>query len=370
MTISSSQQDSRSLVRQEIAAIAGYIPGEQPQDAGWTKLNTNENPYSPSGNVSKAIAVACEGRSLAKYPDPFANQFRKQAADVLGVSPDMILCGNGSDDLLTILVRCYVGVGDAMRVPTPSYILYQTLADIQGVLCDKVAFTDDWLLPESFAAPNTSTGEPVRLAVVPNPNSPSGTLLPPEQLLDLAEQLPCPLVVDEAYGDFSESNCLELVEKSDRIIVTRSMSKSYALAGIRFGFAVAQPAVIEQLAKVKDSYNCDAIAIAAATAAIADQGWLRKNQSAIRATRARLVTQLRQFGFSVVDSQANFVWCTHTESSHKEIYESLRKRSILIRFMVYSGWGDGLRITVGTDAEIDVLLGAMESIMQEKNSKE
>ena len=177
MAISSSQQNSLSLVRQEIAAIAGYIPGEQPQDAGWTKLNTNENPYSPSGNVSKAIAVACEGRSLAKYPDPFANQFRKQAADVLGVRPDMILCGNGSDDLLTILVRCYVGVGDAMRVPTPSYILYQTLADIQGVLCDKVAFTDEWLLPESFTAPNASTGEPVRLAVVPNPNSPSGTLL-------------------------------------------------------------------------------------------------------------------------------------------------------------------------------------------------
>ncbi len=163
MTISSSQQDSRSLVRQEIAAIAGYIPGEQPQDAGWTKLNTNENPYSPSANVSKAIAASCEGRSLAKYPDPFANEFRKQAANVLGVRPDMILCGNGSDDLLTILVRCYVGTGDAMRVPTPSYILYQTLADIQGVLCDKVAFTDEWLLPESFAAPNTSTGEPVSL---------------------------------------------------------------------------------------------------------------------------------------------------------------------------------------------------------------
>ena len=173
-------------------------------------------------------------------------------------------------------------------------------------------------------------------------------------------------MVDEAYGDFSESNCLDLVEQSDRIIVTRSMSKSYALAGIRFGFAVAQPAVIEQLAKVKDSYNCDAIAIAAATAAIADQDWLMKNQSSIRATRARLVTQLRQFGFSVVDSQANFVWCTHPEFSHKEIYESLRERSILIRFMAYSGWGDGLRITVGTDAEIDVLLAAIESIMQEK----
>ena len=143
------------------------------------------------------------------------------------------------------------------------------------------------------------------------------------------------------------------------------MSKSYALAGIRFGFAVAQPAVIEQLAKVKDSYNCDAIAIAAATAAIADQDRLRKNQSSIRTTRARLATQLRQFGFSVVDSQAIFVWCTHSKYSHEEIYESLRERSILIRFMSYSGWGDGLRITVGTDAEIDALLGALDTIMRE-----
>lgn len=366
MTISSSHQSPPVFVRKEIAAIAGYIPGEQPQDAGWTKLNTNENPYSPSAYVLKAISATCEGRSLAKYPDPFANRFRNQAADVLGVSPDMILCGNGSDDLLTILVRCYVGVGDAIRVPTPSYILYQTLADIQGVLCDKVAFTEDWSLPASFTSPDTSTGEPIRLAIVPNPNSPSGTLLPPKQLLALAEELPCPLVVDEAYGDFSESNCLDLVERSDRIIVTRSMSKSYALAGIRFGFAVAQPAVIEQLAKVKDSYNCDAIAIAAATAAIADQEWLKKNQSAIRSTRARLATSLREFGFSVVNSQANFVWCTHPEYSHKEIYESLKERSILIRFMSYSGWGDGLRITVGTDTEIDVLLCALESIVQEK----
>lgn len=277
----------------------------------------------------------------------------------------MILCGNGSDDLLTILVRCFVGVGDAMRVPTPSYILYQTLADIQGVPCEKITFTDDWSLPLTFAAPCTEAGQPVKLAIVPNPNSPSGTLLSPEQLLGLAEQLPCPLVVDEAYGDFGDTNCLELVRQSERIIVTRSMSKSYALAGIRFGFAVAQPAVIEQLCKVKDSYNCDAIATAAATAAIADQDWLRKNQSLIRATRTRLSNELRRFGFSVIDSQANFVWCTHPKRSHKDIYEALKKNHILIRYMVYRGWGDGLRVTVGTDAEIDVLLSTLDSILKE-----
>ena len=362
--MSTSTEPAAALVRPEIAAIGGYVPGEQPQGGVWTKLNTNENPYPPSPVVAEAIAAACTDRMLAKYPDPLASRFRETAAGVLGVSPEMILCGNGSDDLLTILVRAYVGAGEALRVPTPSYILYRTLAEIQGAVCDEVAFAADWSLPAAFAAAETADGRSVRLAIVPNPNSPSGTLLPPEQLLELAEQLPCPLVVDEAYGDFGDTNCLDLVRQSDRVIVTRSLSKSYALAGIRFGFAVAQPTVIEQLRKVKDSYNCDAIAIAAATAAIADQDWLAANQTAIRATRTRLAGELRRLGFTVIDSQANFVWCTHREHSHRAIYEALRAKQILIRFMVYAGWGDGLRITVGTDAEIDTFLAALTELLE------
>lgn len=361
--MSTSTEPAAALVRPEIAAIAGYVPGEQPQEGVWTKLNTNENPYPPSPAVAEAIATACTDRTLAKYPDPLASRFRETAGRVLGVSPEMILCGNGSDDLLTILVRACVGAGEALRVPTPSYILYRTLAEIQGAVCDEVAFTADWSLPEAFAATETADGQPVRLAIVPNPNSPSGTLLPPDRLLALAEQLPCPLVVDEAYGDFGETNCLELVRQSERVIVTRSLSKSYALAGIRFGFAIAQPAVIEQLQKVKDSYNCDAIAIAAATAAIADQNWLAHNQAAIRATRTRLAAELRRLGFTVVDSQANFVWCTHPTRSHRDLYEALKARQILVRFMVYAGWGSGLRITVGTDAEVDTFLAALEGLL-------
>ena len=358
-------ESAAALVRPEIAAIAGYVPGEQPQAGAWTKLNTNENPYPPSPAVAEAMVAVCTGRTLAKYPDPFATGFREKAAEVLGVSPEMILCGNGSDDLLTILVRAYIGAGEALRVPTPSYILYRTLADIQGAACDEVAFTADWSLPTAFASPKTAAGNPVKLAIVPNPNSPSGTLLPPGILLEIAERLPCPLVVDEAYGDFGDTNCLDLVRQSDRVIVTRSLSKSYALAGLRFGFAVAQPDVIEQLAKVKDSYNCDTISIAAATAAVADQGWLTSNQSVIRATRSRLSKALRKLGFEVIDSQANFVWCTHPTHSHKAIYEALKARQILIRYMQYTGWGDGLRITVGTDAEIDTFLTVLSDVLRQ-----
>jgi histidinol-phosphate aminotransferase len=349
---------AQQLVRPDIAAIAGYVPGEQPQGGDWIKLNTNENPYPPSPAVAGAIAAAAAGRTLAKYPDPLATAFRKRAAEVLGVDPDWIICGNGSDDLLTILVRTFVGAGEWLRMPYPSYILYRTLAGIQGASCDEVHYRRDWSLGDDFAAPRDG----LRLAIVANPNSPSGTLLPPQRLAELAERMPCAFVVDEAYGDFADTNCLGLVRKNERVIVTRSFSKSYALAGLRFGFAVAQPQVIEQLQKVKDSYNCDTLSIVAATAAIDDQAWLADNRAKIIATRRRLTDALRALGYEAIESQANFVWCTHPERPHKPVYEALKASGILIRFMNYAGWGDGLRITVGTDAEIDAFLARMRTL--------
>ena len=254
----------RPLVRSAIAALDGYVPGEQPQSGKWIKLNTNENPYPPSPAVARALAATAAGRTLAKYPDPMATAFRRRAAEVLGVDPDWIICGNGSDDLLTILVRTFVGEGECLRMPYPSYILYRTLAGIQGADCDEVHYRPDWSLGDEFA----SARDDLRLAIIANPNSPSGTLLPPARVAELAARLPCAVVVDEAYGDFADTNCLGLVKDNPRVIVTRSFSKSYALAGLRFGFAVAQPALIEQMLKVKDSYNCDVLSIAAATAAI------------------------------------------------------------------------------------------------------
>jgi histidinol-phosphate aminotransferase len=349
---------AQQLVRPDIAALAGYVPGEQPQGGDWIKLNTNENPYPPSPAVARAVAAAAAGRTLAKYPDPLATAFRRRAGEVLGVDPDWIICGNGSDDLLTILVRTFVGAGEWLRMPYPSYILYRTLAGIQGASCDEVHYRRDWSLGDEFAAPRDG----LRLAIVANPNSPSGTLLSPQRLADLAGRMSCAFVVDEAYGDFADTNCLDLVRQNERVIVTRSFSKSYALAGLRFGFAVAQPQVIEQLQKVKDSYNCDTLSIVAATAAIDDQAWLADNRAKIVATRRRLTDALRALGYDAVESQANFVWCTHPERPHKPVYEALKASGILIRYMHYAGWGDGLRITVGTDAEIDAFLARMRTL--------
>ena len=348
----------RMLVRPAIAALDGYVPGEQPQGGKWIKLNTNENPYAPSPAVARSIEAAVAGRTLAKYPDPMATVFRMRAAEVLGVDPDWIICGNGSDDLLTILVRTFVGEGQCLRMPYPSYILYRTLAGIQGAACDEVHYRRDWSLGDEFAAAR----DDLRLAIIANPNSPSGTLLPPARVGELAARLPCAFVVDEAYGDFADTDCLSLVKENPRVIVTRSFSKSYALAGLRFGFAVARPALIEQMLKVKDSYNCDALSIAAATAAIDDQAWLAGNRAQIVATRTRLIEAMRSLGFDAGDSQANFVWCTHPERPHKPFYEALKAQGILIRYMHYAGWGDGLRITVGTDDEIDAFLAVMKTL--------
>ena len=250
------------FARPEIAAIAGYAPGEQPQDGGFIKLNTNENPYPPSTAIHAAIEEVLH-RGLQKYPDPLAGAFRRRAAEMLGVPPDWILCGNGSDDILTIATRTFVGQGQRLRLPYPSYILYRTLAQLQGAQSEEVLFEPDWSLSPSFAA----AAADLRLVFLPNPNSPSGTVVPPEAILALAEQLPCPLLVDEAYADFAEQNCMHLVAKCEKILVSRTLSKSYALAGLRFGYVVGQPHLIREMEKVKDSYNCDALSIAVATAA-------------------------------------------------------------------------------------------------------
>jgi histidinol-phosphate aminotransferase len=332
-------------VRPNIRAMAGYVPGEQPRDAAYIKLNTNENPYPPSPRVIAAVQTALTGDRLRKYPDPSGLAFRQTAAKVLGVDPDAILIGNGSDDILTIVTRAFVAEAGLVISPTPSYILYRTLAEIQGARFQQVPYTGDWALPRPWPMRGAN------LTFVANPNSPSGTCV---SAADLAE-LEGPLVVDEAYVDFAERHCLELASRRN-VIVTRSLSKSYALAGVRFGYAVADPALVRELIKVKDSYNCDALSLEAARAALEDQEYLRQTRAKILATRERLTTALIRLGFDVTPSQANFVWCRRSDRAVKPVYEELKRRMILVRYMVYEGYGDGLRISIGTDAETDRLV--------------
>lgn len=348
-----------SYFRPNIAAMDGYTPGEQPQAGKFIKLNTNENPYPPPPGIRRAIDEVLE-RGLQRYPDPMANSFRIRAAEVLNLpSKDWLLCGNGSDDILTICTRAFVGPGDLLRLPYPSYILYRSLAQIQGARWEEMNFQPDWSLPATFG----DAAEGLKLVFLPNPNSPTGTMISRAAILQLAERLPCPLLVDEAYADFADFNCLDLVAQNEKIMVSRTLSKSYGLAGLRFGYIVAQPHFIEQLIKVKDSYNCDSLAIAAATAAIDDQPWLAANRAKIIATRGRLSAGLRSLGFEVIDSQANFVWCTHPTHPTGPLYQQLKQNRLLVRYMKYPNWTDGLRISVGSDQQIDALLGMLKGMV-------
>jgi histidinol-phosphate aminotransferase len=345
-----------SYIRPAIRAMSGYAPGEQPRDDGFIKLNTNENPYPPSPRVLEAIRCAATGERLRKYPDPLGTHFRQTAARIHGVDAECILVGNGSDDILTIVTRAFVPQGGLVASPTPSYILYRTLAELQGAKFEAVPFTSDWQLPDPWPLPGA------QLTFLPSPNSPSGTTIAQPALNRLAQQLDGPLVLDEAYVAFAEGDAMSLAGRPNAII-TRSFSKSHALAGIRFGYAVADPATVRELVKVKDSYNCDCLSLAAACAALEDFDYLRSTVAQIRLTRGRLAGELASLGFNVCPSQANFLWCRRNDRPVKPIYEELKRRLILVRYMEYAGYGDGLRISIGTDAEIDRLLDELRRLL-------
>jgi len=345
-----------SYFQPHIDRLAGYVPGEQPREGGFIKLNTNENPYPPSPRALEAVVAALTDR-LRLYPDPTGTAFRQAAARLHGVDLNMILAGNGSDDLLTIITRAFAGPGELLVYPTPSYILYRTLAELQDARSAEVSFAPDWTLdPEAFAVPGA------RLAFLANPNSPSGTSLSPGQVARLAERLDCPLIVDEAYADFADSDCVALVAEHANVIVTRSFSKGYSLAGLRLGYLIARPEMVAGLNKVKDSYNCDTLSLAAGAAALADRARQDETRSKIVATRRRLTDAMRGFGYNVPESEANFIWCMGGPPA-AGVYQALKERKILVRLMRYPGLADGLRITVGTDAEIDCLLEAFGEIL-------
>jgi histidinol-phosphate aminotransferase len=306
--------------------------------------------------VAQAIQQILQDGSLRKYPDPLGTYFREIAGKVFGIDPDSILIGNGSDDILTILTRAFVPQGGLIVSPTPSYLLYQTLAEIQGARFQSVPFTSEWRLPKPWPVPRA------HLTFIPNPNSPSGTFIPVEELAELAKTLSGPLVIDEAYVDFAPAHALRL-SRSANVIITRSLSKSYSLAGLRFGFAVACPEIIREFIKIKDSYNCDTLSLAGAAAAVQDQDYLQSTRSKICNTRERLEMELKKLGFEVCPSQANLVWCRRPGGSLKQIFQELKNRKILVRYMDYPNYGDGLRISVGTDPEIDRLILELKKII-------
>ncbi|MFH1613615.1 MAG: histidinol-phosphate transaminase [Planctomycetota bacterium] len=346
-----------SYFRANIEKTSGYVPGFQPSEAEVVKLNTNENPYPPSPRVIKAVRqIGVE--QLRRYPNSVGQLFRESAAKCLGLGgPEYIMCTNGGDELLTIAFRAFCDEGRAAAYPVPTYTLYPVLATLQNCRAIEVPFGDGFRLPGELGRAG------VALTIVCNPNAPTTTFIEPSAIRSLAEEVGGVLLVDEAYVDFAESNCLGLVEKFDNMIILRSMSKGYSLAGMRFGFAVAQPKLIEGLMKVKDSYNVNAAALAAATAAVEDQEYHRECVEKIKAERGRLGGELAALGFEVPASSTNFLLAGCRGRKAKEIYEELARRHIYVRYFDYPELRDKLRITVGTAQQNDKLIEALRKII-------
>jgi histidinol-phosphate aminotransferase len=345
------------IVRPVVREMAGYSPGEQPADGERiVKLNTNENPFQPSERVMAAIA-GVSAETLRRYPNPTADVFRDAAAKLHNLTRQHIIAGNGSDDILTIATRCFVGPGGKMAFAEPTYSLYPVLARLEEAKAIGVAWEDDWALP--IDALLASGADAIYLA---NPNAPSGTFVSPLKVAELAKNFRGLLLVDEAYVDFAEDHCVALVQQFPNVVISRTLSKAYSLAGLRFGYAIAQPAVIAQMMKVKDSYNCDAISMLAATAALEDQAYAHSTWEIIKSERARVSTQLTQLGWTVIPSQANFVLATVPGGRGKEMYLGLKQQGILVRYFDLPGLQDKLRITIGQSNENNALLAGIKML--------
>jgi len=342
--------------RDNIEKIKGYESGFQPRSVDIIKLNTNENPYLPSPQAVEVLSKI-NVEQLRRYPDPVGTAFREAAAEVHGVRPENIMCCNGGDDLLTIAFRAFCDENRPVAYPVPTYSLYPVLANLQNCQALEVPFDQEFNLPVELTKTNAA------LTIVCNPNAPSGSFISVGELASLADELSGVLLIDEAYADFADENCAGLVKDFDNVIILRSLSKGYGLAGLRFGYAIAPAGLISGLMNVKDSYNVDAVAIAVATAAIKDQEYFNQTTENVKKAREFLTAQLRALKFEVQRSYSNFVLAETKRCKARVIYDKLVQRNIYVRYFDLPGLENKLRITVGTQEQNDKVILALKEIL-------
>jgi len=334
--------------------MRAYTPGEQPTDRSVIKLNTNENPYPPSPRVREVLA-GFDLDLLRRYPDPMARRLRARVAELHGCAIEQVFAGNGSDEILALCTRAFIPAGGTVGYFDPSYSLYPVLADIQEAGKRPVSLPESfaWTMPEGYSA---------SLFFLACPNAPTGMRYPKADIRAFCERFAGVVVIDEAYADFAEENCMGLALALPNVLVMRTVSKSYSLAGLRVGYVVGAVSLIEAICKIKDSYNEDAVAQAVALAALSDVEYMRANVARIQATRRRLAGALAAMGHFVHPSESNFLWVRPNGIEARALYEALKARGILIRFFEGPRTGNHVRITVGTDAEVDALLAALREL--------
>ncbi|MBE6403932.1 MAG: histidinol-phosphate transaminase [Lentisphaerae bacterium] len=338
-------KEYKSYFRSVVDAMAGYAPGEQPKMLDLVKLNTNENPFPPSPAVLGALETF-DGAMLRRYPDPMADSLCAAIAEVNNVSRNMVIAGNGSDDILTMTFRAFTAPDKPVAIMEPTYSLYPVLASMQEAPVIKIALQED----KNFAMPCDVLEQAAgaNLLIITRPNAPTGNTFPKEDIRKIASEFDGIVFIDEAYADFAEDNCMDLVHDFANVIVSRTSSKSLALAGLRFGYAVANPVIIEGLNKLKDSYNMDMITQKLAEAAIRDQEYLQTTLAKVKALRADLAVELEKLNFKLIPSQANFIFAAPPDNDGAKAFKFLREHAVIVRYFPGEVTGKYLRITVGT----------------------
>ncbi|MCC6231827.1 MAG: histidinol-phosphate transaminase [Verrucomicrobiales bacterium] len=365
--MTSPKRSRRSLVRPLVRGLHAYTPGEQPKIPGLIKLNTNENPYPPAPAVLRKVRLAVDGR-LRLYPNPTAEALRAQLAALHGGTPDHLIVGNGSDELLALAVRCFVEPAGAqpdsastVQFFAPSYSLYPVLAQIHGAACRAVPLPPDFSLPGVPALRRAGQYDfNAALTLVTTPNAPSGRGYATQDLDRLCAATRGVLVLDEAYVDFAEEQALELALRHPHVLVARTFSKAYSLCFQRVGYFVGHPDLIAALQKIRDSYNVNGLGQIAAQATLEHLPYYRRNFARIIQTREKLSRALAARGFRVLPSSTNFLLAQPPAPDAGTWLEALRARKILVRWFKNSPVEAYLRITIGTPAEAQALLRAVD----------
>ncbi|MFD1776274.1 histidinol-phosphate transaminase [Paenibacillus rhizophilus] len=347
-----------------IKGIAPYVPGEQPRAGRLVKLNTNENPYPPSPEVLEAMKAAVTDK-LRLYPDPNCSRLRETASRHYGVPAEQIFAGNGSDEILAFCFKAFFDPGDTILFPDITYNFYEVYGELFGVSYRTVPLTESFEVPiEGFFTDNDGV-------ILANPNAPTGKTISLEDIEFLIKRnRQAVVIVDEAYVDFGGESSIGLIPKYDNLLVIRTFSKSRSLAGLRIGLALGQRNLIEALIRVRDCINCftvDWIAQAGAIASLEDTKTFTHYIGRIAATRSRMTEHLRESGFHVIDSSANFLMMSHPVIRAKALYEALRERNIFVRFFPKPRIDNYLRVTIGTDEEMDIFYDALMDIVMATN---
>ena len=349
------------MYAERVKALNPYVPGEQPNDRVYIKLNANENPYPPSPKVQEVLNNF-DTSALRRYPDPDATELRKAFAKVVGVTPDMVYAGNGSDEILSFIFYTFFDSKLPVVLPQHTYSFYPVYASYYDIPLHKVPLEDDFTISIDKLLEPESSG-----IIFANPNAPTGCFMSLEKLREFLTRYDSnkPVVVDEAYIDFGGETAIPLLEEFHNLIIIRTFSKSYCFAGARLGFVIASADVINTFITVKNSFNhfpVDAIIQKLGIATCEDYDYYQKINAEIAKTRDWFTEELKKLGFDVIPSKANFVFAKKAGMSGEEIYKGIKKAGILIRHFNHSGIENYVRITIGTKEEMDLLCNALKNL--------